>query len=161
MSGKANNSKVDVMFQPYCCNFVYFSFLPRLPSYSLLCGQGLIMACIQSVFFNLNLKRNQQNTSLKLTPNLIPPNLITQRNYAGSWGFVFRIRTLQGFCTKKYSTLNIHLNHFIAISKPNTMIGWHKKRTPFIVWWGALTIVRKNSLSSYSIYSWLRRHLTS
>ena len=42
-----------VMFQPYYCNF-FLLFLPASMSYRLLCGQGLIMACIQSVFNKLD-----------------------------------------------------------------------------------------------------------
>ena len=47
-----------VMIQPYNkCNF--FTFPSRLDyiSYRLLCGQGLIMACINSVFNKLHLER--------------------------------------------------------------------------------------------------------
>ena len=44
---------IIVMFQPYYCNF-FLLFLPASMSYRLLCGQGLIMACIQSVFNKLD-----------------------------------------------------------------------------------------------------------
>ena len=44
-----------VMFQPYYCNICYF-FLPASISYRLLCGQGLIMARIQSLFNKLDLE---------------------------------------------------------------------------------------------------------
>ena len=41
------------MIQPYSnCNF-FLLFLPASISYRLLCGQGLIMACIKSVFNKL------------------------------------------------------------------------------------------------------------
>ena len=51
------------MFQPYYCNFFCFSFLPRYAiSCRLLCGQGLMMACVQSVFF-LNKRELEQNNN--------------------------------------------------------------------------------------------------
>ena len=39
------------LFQPDYCIF-FLLFLPASISYRLLCGQGSIMACIQSVFSN-------------------------------------------------------------------------------------------------------------
>ena len=44
------------MFQPYYCNF-FRLFLPASISNRLLCGQGLIMACVQSVLINVNLNK--------------------------------------------------------------------------------------------------------
>ena len=44
-----------VMFEPYYCNF-FVLFLPASISYRLLCGQGLIMACIQSAFHKFDLE---------------------------------------------------------------------------------------------------------
>ena len=43
-----------VMIKPYYCNF--FTFFPTSISYRLLCGQGLIMACIKSVFNKIELE---------------------------------------------------------------------------------------------------------
>ena len=52
------------MFQPYYCNFFYFSFLPRLAIGYFACKDGLIMACVQSVFNKRDLEQNNNNWNL-------------------------------------------------------------------------------------------------
>ena len=51
------------MFQPYYCNF-FLLFLAASISYRLLRGQGLIMACVQSVFNKRELEKNNNNWNL-------------------------------------------------------------------------------------------------
>ena len=53
------------LFQPYYCNF-FLLFLPASISYRLLCGQGLILACMQSVFNKLKLELETSTCSTNL-----------------------------------------------------------------------------------------------
>ena len=54
---------VIVMFQPYYVTF-FLLFLPASISYRLLRVQGLIMACVQSVFNKRELEQNNNNWNL-------------------------------------------------------------------------------------------------